>query len=115
MAAKRDISVAKKMLKEDDDRAFSIAYNAMLQSARAMMFFDGYTTIGENHHKATVDYADVKLGAKLSEKIELFDRMRRKRHSAVYDKAGAVSHFEAKHAVQNAEDFLQKVLQKLKF
>jgi uncharacterized protein (UPF0332 family) len=113
LAAKRDLSVAEKMLKEDNDWAFSIAYNAMLQSARALMFFDGYATIGENHHKAVVDYADAKFGAKLSEKIELFDRMRRKRHQVVYDKAGVISDYEAKHAVETAEEFLKKISEKI--
>jgi len=72
-AAKRDISVAKKTLPEDCDWAFSIAYNAMLQSARALMFSDGYVAVGENQHKIAVDYADVKLGAKMADKIRLFD------------------------------------------
>ncbi|MFH0927540.1 MAG: HEPN domain-containing protein, partial [Candidatus Micrarchaeota archaeon] len=108
-AARRDVSVARKLLGEDNDWAFSIAYNAMLQSVRALMFFDGYAASGENRHKTAVDYADAKLGAKLSDKIELFERMRRKRHQAVYDKAGAISDFEAKHAVQTAEEFLEKI------
>ena len=113
-AARRDVSVARKMLKEDCDWSFSISYNAMLQSARALMFSDGYSTTGENHHKAVVDYADSKLGAKMGEKIEMFDRMRRKRHQAVYEKAGIVSEYEAKHALGVAEDFLEKIGQKLK-
>jgi len=112
-AASRDLRVAKRMLSEDFDWAFSIAYNAMLQSARALMFSDGYVAVGENAHKAAVDYADAKLGAKYREKIELFDAMRKKRHKAVYEKAGAISEYEAKHAVETAEDFAQKVKERL--
>jgi len=111
--ARRDIRVAKKLLSEDNDWAFSAAYNAMLQAARAMMFADGYSPIGENQHKTTVDYADAKLGAKYREKIDLFDDMRKKRHKAVYEKAGAISAFEARHAVETAEDFLEKVVVKI--
>ena len=70
-AARRDIRVAKRMLSEDFDWAFSIAYNAMLQAARALMFSDGYVAVGENAHKTAVDYADAKLGAKMREKIGL--------------------------------------------
>ncbi len=112
--ARRDIKVAKNLLSEDFDWAFAAAYNAMLQSARAMMFSDGYSPVGENQHKIAVDYADVKLGAKYREKIELFDDMRKKRHKAIYEKAGAISEFEAKHAVETAEDFIEKVEKKLK-
>jgi len=40
--AKRDIKVAKSVLREDVDWAYSIAYNAMLQAIRALMFSKGY-------------------------------------------------------------------------
>jgi len=113
-AAKRDVTVAKKVLPEDCDWAFSIAYNACLQSARALMFHDGYEAVGENRHKAVVDYADAKLGAKFRVKIDLFDGMRRKRHRAVYEKAGAVSEYEAKHAIKTAEEFLSMIEGKMK-
>lgn len=112
--ARRDIKVAKSLLGQDFDWAFAAAYNAMLQSARAMMFADGYSPVGENQHKTAVDYADVKLGAKYREKIDLFDDMRKKRHKAIYEKAGAISEFEAGHAVETAEDFIGKVEKKLK-
>lgn len=36
--AKRDIVTARKLLGSDSDWAFSIAYNALLQAARAFMF-----------------------------------------------------------------------------
>lgn len=39
--AKRDIKVAKTILRENNDWAFSIAYNAMLQAIRALMFSKG--------------------------------------------------------------------------
>lgn len=112
--AKRDLKLAKKLLTEDFDWAFSIAYNAMLQSARALMFAEGYAAVGENHHKIAVDYTDVKLGTKIREKIEQFDDMRKKRHRVVYEKAGLVSEYEAKHAVEVAEDFLLKIEAKIK-
>ena len=112
-AAERDVRVSRKMLAEDFDWAFSVAYNAMLQSARALMFADGYAPVGENQHKITVDYADVKLGSRFREKIELFDDMRKKRHKAVYEKVGAISEYEARHAIETAEDFLRKVREKL--
>ncbi len=112
-AAERDIRVAKKMLGEDFDWCFSVAYNAMLQSARALMFSDGYATVGENHHKVAVDYSDVKLGTKFSGMIGVFDDMRKKRHKVIYQKVGAISEFEAKHAIKTAETFLEKIREKL--
>jgi uncharacterized protein (UPF0332 family) len=112
-AAERDIRVAKKMLETDYDWAFSVAYNAMLQSARALMFAEGFTAVGEEHHKAAVHYADVKLGTKYSEIVNLFDDMRKKRHRVVYEKAGIVSEYEAKHAIKTAEAFREKIREKI--
>ena len=42
---KRDIKTAKIILNRDYDWAFSIAYNAMLQTLRALMFSKGYDSI----------------------------------------------------------------------
>ena len=113
-AARRDLSVAKKILDEDYDWAFSISYNAMLQSARALMFAQGYRSVGENSHKTVVDFIDVKLGAKYSNKVDLFDDMRRKRHRVIYEKAGVVSRYEAEHAIKTAEEFVKQIDEKMK-
>lgn len=105
-AAERDLRVAKSTLSEDADWSYSIAYNAMLQAARALMFSDGFAAAGEDRHKTAVDYAEAKLGAKNPGLLLAFDAMRRKRHRAVYEKAGAVSGFEAKNAVRTAGEFV---------
>ncbi len=112
-AAERDIRVAKKMLDADYDWAFSVAYNAMLQSARALMFSEGFVAVGEEHHKAAVGYADVKLGTKYAEIVNMFDDMRKKRHRVIYEKVGVVSEYEAKHAIKTAEAFLEKIKERL--
>jgi hypothetical protein len=46
--AKRDVNVARSVLEENCDWAFSIAYNAMLQAVRALMFSKGYRPIGND-------------------------------------------------------------------
>lgn len=111
--AERDIRVAKKLMNEDLDWAFSVSYNASLQAVRALMFSEGYYTIGENHHKTTVDYAIIKFGQKFKDSIELFDRMRKKRHEAVYFNAGVISKFEAEKAMEFANFILSKVKEKI--
>ena len=53
--AKRDVRVAKATMAQDRDWAFSIAYNAILQSTRALMFSYGFRpAAGEGQHKAAV-------------------------------------------------------------
>lgn len=112
-AAEHDATTAKTLLGKDDDWAFAIAYNAMLQSARALLFQDGFSTVGQAHHKTIVDYAEIKLGAKFKEKVELFDSMRKRRNHLIYDKRGVISRYEAAHAIETAGAFISIVRQKL--
>lgn len=112
-ASKRDINLAKKTLDDDLDWAFSIAYNAMLQATRALMFVEGYAPMGESHHKIAVDYTKVKFGQKFGDLTSIFEDMRKKRHNAIYWEVGLISEFEAKHAIKTAEKFLEIVKEKI--
>lgn len=108
--AERDIRTAKKMLMEDSDWAFSIAYNAILQSGRALMYFKGFRpTSGEGAHVAVVQFAEITLGKTMRNEVELFDRMRKKRHQAIYDRAGLISQEEARQSCAFAQEFVSTV------
>jgi uncharacterized protein (UPF0332 family) len=104
--AKRDITVAKALLRENDDWAFSIAYNAMLQALRALMFSKGYRPSGRNQHISVVRFAELFLR---KEEVVVLDRMRRKRHATVYDTAGTISETEAENAVERAKNLVQEI------
>lgn len=113
--AKRDIATAKKLLGSDSDWAFSIAYNAVLQASRALMFAKGYRpSVKEGQHVAAVRFAEIVLGKELGDDIILFDKMRSKRHRIIYDVSGAVSEGEAKAAFQFAVRFVETVEKYLK-
>jgi uncharacterized protein (UPF0332 family) len=107
--AKRDVKTSKGLLAEDPDWAFSIAYNAILQAARALMFSRGYRPHGKAQHISVIRFLETSLGKDAAETIVAIDRMRRKRHRAVYDTAGSVSTLEAENATKRAEDFLKVV------
>ncbi|MEA2054923.1 MAG: HEPN domain-containing protein [Candidatus Thermoplasmatota archaeon] len=104
--AKRDIKVAKAILRENDDWAFSIAYNAILQAIRALMFSKGYRPSGRNQHISAVRFAELFLRR---EEVIVLDRMRRKRHATVYDTAGTISEKEADNAVERAGNLVQEI------
>ena len=104
--AKRDIKIAKSILKKDYDWSFSISYNAMLQTVRALMFSKGYRPSGTNQHISVVRFAEMFLD---EETVVIFDRMRRKRHSSIYDTAGTISKQQAENAVDIAERLIQKI------
>ena len=48
--ARRDIDTARTLLSTDCDWAYNIAYNAVLQAGRALMFAKGYRPDGANQH-----------------------------------------------------------------
>lgn len=100
--ARRDINTARTILEQDMDWAFSISYNAMLQTIRALMFSKGYRPSGSNQHISVVRFAEIFLDEEI---VIVFDRMRRKRHAIVYDIVGTISKKEAENAVDTAERF----------
>jgi len=90
--AKRDIKAAEAMMAIDRDWAFSMAYNAVLQATRALMFANGFRpAAGEGQHKTAVEFAEIALGEKFHDDIYIFDKMRSKRHRVIYDALGLVS------------------------
>jgi len=98
-------------LSENNDWTFSIAYNAMLQAVRALMFSKGYRPSGRNQHISVVRFAELFLR---KEDVIVLDRMRRKRHATLYDTAGMVSESEAKNAFERAEKLVHEIEQMLK-
>jgi len=104
--AQRDLTTARTIFPSDRDWAFTIAYNAALQAGRALMFSKGYRPEGANQHISVVKFTELFLDK--SDAI-IFDRMRRKRHSSVYDQAGTISEIEAESAIHHAEDLIRKI------
>ena len=108
--AKRDIRVARTTMAHDRDWAFSIAYNAILQATRALMFAEGVRpAAGEGQHKAAVQFAEIVLGDKFQDEIYIFDKMRSKRHRVIYDVSGLVSQAEARQAFDFAVRYVEMV------
>jgi len=104
--AYRDLRTSHTILPTDQDWAYTIAYNAVLQAGRALMFAKGYRPDGANQHIAVVKF--VELFVDQNDAI-IFDRMRRKRHSPVYDTAGSISGTEAESAISHAEHLIRKI------
>jgi len=104
--AYRDAKTSRAVLANDHDWAYTLAYNAILQGGRALMFAHGYRPAGVNQHIAVVKFAELYLDER---DAVVFDRMRRKRHSSVYDTAGAISEKEAEFAVEQAEILIGKI------
>jgi len=111
--AQRDLATSRKIMAEDSDWGFAVAYNAVLQASRAYMFAQGYRPASTEGHKNTFAFMKAALGPGYQELISYFDRMRRKRNQAVYDAAAMISETEARDLLENAEQYVGMIRAKL--
>ena len=109
--AKRDLDTAEKMLDVDYDWAFSISYNAVLQASRAVMFAQGYRPASHESHKNTFAFMLATVEETKKPLIGFFDRMRVKRHQAIYEAAGTVTETEARTLFAKAKEYVAWVRQ----
>jgi uncharacterized protein (UPF0332 family) len=107
--ADRDIRMARRVMAEDWDWAFSIAYNAVLQAARALMYSLGFRPATEQGHKNTFAFVREALGDEFASLVGYFDRMRTKRNQAIYDVAGLITETEARAIFEKAIEFVDLV------
>ncbi len=106
--AQRDLLAADRNLAEDEDWSYSMAYNALLQAARALMFSRGYRPRGKDQHRTVVRFTKLTLGHEYRKEVALFDQMRRKRNRLIYESVGLVSQQEAEQALAFARKFVKK-------
>jgi len=107
--ARRDLTLAEKLLEENFDWCFSIAYNAVLQACRAYMFHLGYRPASTEAHKATFEFMEIFAEEPFKKSISYFDRVRKKRHRTLYDDVGLISEKEAKELLRRARQLLSYV------
>ena len=90
----------------DPNWAYNIAYNALLQSSRALMLRKGFRPRGSAQHATVVQFVKEILGKDHSRLVTLFDQMRRKRHRIVYETARLVGEKEAQEALDLAREYV---------
>ena len=104
--ARRDVKTAQKLTNIDLDWALIVAYNAALQAGLALMYAKGYRPKGPDRHKTVIRFLRPTLDSSFRSKLNRLDRIRKKRHRAVYRMAGAISEREAKGTIEFAEEFV---------
>lgn len=112
--ADRDLRTAEKILVDDPDWGFNIAYNSILQASRAYMFSQGYRPASAQGNKNTFAFMMLAMGEDHLDLITYFDRMRKKRSKAVYDMSGLITETEARDLLRRAKDFVSLIRDSLK-
>ena len=108
--AKSDLDTAKKIVSESHSWGFAIAYNAVLQAARAYVFASGYRPSSHEGHKNTFLFLRASMAEEYQTLITFLDRMRIKRNESVYDAADLITESEAEKMLIRAEEFIEIVL-----
>ncbi len=105
--ALRDIATARSILANNQDWAYTIAYNAVLQAGRVLMFS---TRLPPGWSKPACFCGEIcRMFSLTKMTASFFYGTRRKRNSSVYDTAGSITESEAKFALREAEDLVGKI------
>jgi uncharacterized protein (UPF0332 family) len=102
----RDLTTAHKIMADDWDWGFAVAYDAVLQASRAYMLSRGYRVGGNEAHKTTFAFMREAMNGNYDELLSYFDRMRMKRNQAIYDIAGLITETEARALLGKATEFV---------
>jgi uncharacterized protein (UPF0332 family) len=101
------LASARKILAFDEEACLQQAYEAMLKASLGFMFSHGSRPRSQpGHHVVIIDFVRVRLDKKKAALLAVFDRLRRKRNTVLYDDAGFVSQQEAEQALVAARDLL---------
>ena len=112
--AERDLKTARTLIERDRDWGFAVAYDAVLQASRAYMFAQGFRPASNESHKNTFAFMRLAMGKDYEELMAYFDRMRNKRHQAIYEIAGLITETEARNIMEKAEGFVAMICEELK-
>ncbi len=80
----------------------NMAYTAALRFARAALYAQGYRPSHEREHERTIDSLTYTIPDLPAETIKLLHKIRKLRHSAMYDALEEISDAEADAAVRAA-------------
>ncbi len=73
------------------------------------MYAQGYRPRGPDRHKIVIRFLRATLDLSFKPKLNRLNRIRKKRHRAVYRLAGAISEREAKGTIEFAEEFVAQL------
>jgi uncharacterized protein (UPF0332 family) len=109
-SAEKKLVSARKILVFDEEAALQQAYEAMLKASLGFMFSYGFRARSQpGHHIAIIEFVEARIDKKHAGLMIVFDRLRRKRNTALYDDTGFVSQHDAEEALQIARKYLDVI------
>lgn len=109
-SADKKLSAARKTLDIDEEASYQLAYEAMLKASLGFLLSHGVRPRSlPGHHVTIIEFVERHLSGGARNLVALFDRMRRKRHQALYDVGGFISRTEAEEALDTAGKYLRVI------
>lgn len=109
-SAEKKLASAHKILAFDEEACLQQAYEAMLKASLGFMFSYGTRVRSQpGHHIAIIEFVRTRVDKKHAGLISVFDRLRRKRNTALYDDIGFVSRHDAEQALETARQYLKVI------
>jgi uncharacterized protein (UPF0332 family) len=109
-SADKKLASARKIVAFDEEACLQQAYEAMLKASLGFMFSHGFRARSQpGHHIAIIDFVRSRIDKKHADLVVVFDRLRRKRNTALYDDTGLVSRHDAEQALESAGDYLDVI------
>lgn len=112
--AYRNIKSAQTLLNDNDEEgAFRFAYDAMLAAGRVLVFSYGFRPRAAGSHKIVAEFAKEIFGDHYETLVKKFDKARKKRNYLIYGISASASETEARNAIENAQELIEKIKQKI--
>ena len=112
--SRRSIKSAKLLVEDDQENSYQLAYEAMLQAGRALVFSFGFRPRAAGSHKIVVDFSKKVLGKEIATTVFKFNKMRKTRHYLVYGTGLYISEVDSRNAILFATKFLKHVIRFIK-
>ena len=111
--ASKDLQTAKATLLVDREWAYTMAAQGMVRAARALVLAEGLRPKGREQVKTVLQVAAGLLSADFIPLMNQLERMRRKSQQFLEAADRPISVYEGEVALKAAEEFVQRVLERI--
>ncbi len=109
--ALKDLSTARANVRIDKEWAYTIAYQAMLRAAKAMVMAEGWRPRGRDQARTVVLLVGEILGEEARSLVNGFDRMRRKRQDFIDEPETPIPRYEVEGALKDAQALIEQIVE----
>lgn len=109
--ALKDLSTARANVSIDKEWAYTIAYQAMLRAAKAMVMAEGWRPRGRDQARTVVLLVGEILGEEARSLVSGFDRMRRKRQDFIDEPETPIPRYEVEGALKDAQALIEQIVE----